>query len=402
MTPPDSPAPIAGSPLQNSESTVTELTRALVSIPSVNPDLEEGGDAEGPLARWIEVWLNAWDFDVSVTEPVAGRFNLVARLATTEPGPRIVLNGHMDTVGVSGMEVDPFAAEVRDDRIFGRGSADMKGGLAAAMVAARELARAGGPKRGELILAFTADEEYASVGLKALLDGGFTADEAIVLEPTGLEIQPANKGFTWLELEVKGRAAHGSRPELGRDAIRDAGRILAALDRYELRLADQGPHPLLGRGSIHAGTIRGGTAPPVYPDRCDLILEARILPDESPQLAFQRFEGILAEIGRDRPLEVELRQGLSRPGAEIPSDHPLVRGLETALSAEGITPRLSGMTAWVESAWFNEAGIPALCFGPGSLDLAHTAVESVPIAELESAVRALTRYLQTAFAREDR
>ena len=382
------------------ESGVVELTRTLVSIPSVNPDLEEGGDGEGAIARWIAEWLRAWDFQVDLSEPVPGRFNVVARRSAALPGPRVVLDGHLDTVGVEGMEIAPFQPELREGRIFGRGSADMKGGLAAMMVAARDLVRSGGPERGELLLAFTADEEYASVGLRALLDQGFTADAAIVCEPTSLEIQPANKGFTWFEVEVRGRAAHGSRPELGRDAIRDAGRILAALDRYELRLASQEPHPLLGRGSIHAGTIRGGTAPPVYPDRCDLVLEARLLPGESPDEALERFRGIVSEIARDRPLDVEVRQGLSRPGSEIAQDHSLVRLVESALKEEGIEPRISGMTAWVESAWLTEAGIPALCFGPGSLDVAHTADESIPVSELESAVRVLGRVLRSAFSRE--
>jgi acetylornithine deacetylase len=383
--------------LGESRPDVVELTRTLVRIPSVNPDLEADGDGEGPVVRHIADLLRRWGFDTRVTEARPGRFNVVGRLAapgaSPTPHPRVILNGHTDTVGVHGMSIEPFSGEVDDGRLLGRGSCDMKGGLAAILVAAHALAEAGGPERGELIVAFTADEEYASVGLEALLAEGLHGTEAIVCEPTSLEIQPANKGFTWFEITVRGRAAHGSRPELGRDAIRDAGRLLAALDRYELRIGDQPTHPLLGGGSIHAGTIRGGTAPPIYPDRCDLVLEARILPGETEDEVRLRLEGIIAELSEARPLEVELRQGLTRRGAEIPEDDPLVTRLAGAMEAEGRPARTSGMTAWVESAWFIEAGIPAVCFGPGALDHAHTAEEFVPIEELQACARILTRYL---------
>lgn len=372
-----------------------ELARALVAIPSVNPSLSPDGSGEARIAEVCAGWLRGWGFGVEVVETEPERASVLARVGRGRP--RTILNGHLDTVGVDGMSIEPFDPMVRDGMLHGRGSCDMKGGIAAVLAAAARLAAAPDSLPGELVVALTADEEHSSIGLRDLLDRGLGADRAIVAEPTSLALQVANQGFLWARVRVGGKAAHGSRADVGRDAIRGAGRILAGLDEYEAELARGEPHPLLGHGTIHAGTIRGGSAPSVYPAECEFVLEARTLPGEAPPDVLGRLERMAAralDVEKDAgaPLEVEVREELFRPGGEVPRDAAVVRELEHACRAEGLEPRIEGMSAWVESAWFVEAGIPALCFGPGSIADAHSSAESVPVEEIRGAARVLERF----------
>ncbi len=372
-----------------------------MAVPSVNPRLEAGGAGEAPLADLLLPHLEAWGFRVERREPEPGRVSLLAERG--QGPPVLALCGHLDTVGVAGMEIPPFDPEPEgpapdpgeEPRIAGRGSADMKGGVAAILAAAARTApdAPGGGISGTLRLVLTADEEHASLGLRDLLDAGLRADAVVVTEPTELALATANKGFAWFTVEAEGHAAHGSRPEVGRDAIRQMGRVLAALD--EDALLGSGEHPLLGRASLHAGTIEGGEAPSVYPARCRLELEVRLLPGEAASEVEEALAALLRRIEEGWPgVPLTLTPGMVRPAAELPVDHPFVQGLVRALEGEGVAPRVEGMTAWVESAWFMEAGIPALCFGPGSLAQAHTAREFVPVREVERVARVLERWLR--------
>jgi acetylornithine deacetylase len=342
------------------------------------------------MARVTADILEGWGFDVTVREVAPGRPNVVARLSGA--GPTLMLNGHLDTVGIDGMTVDPFAATLDGARLLGRGSCDMKGGVASLLAAAHELARSG--PRPDLVIALTADEEHASIGMADLVrTPGGTADFAVVCEPTSLRVMPAHKGFVWLEADFRGRAAHGSRPELGVDAIRHAGLYLAALDGYADELRNRGPHPLLGPGSFHAGTINGGTAESVYPDRCTLLLERRTLPGESPEEVLSDFQRVLDDLAaREADVDAALRMTLERPGTEVPESHTLVQTLRAAADAEGTPAPVEGMTAWVDAAFLNEAGVPAVCYGPGSIEQAHTADEWIDVSEIRTCARVLERF----------
>lgn len=365
------------------------LCRAMVATPSVNPELEDGGTGEEEVCRLAAGWLREWGFDVRLEEVEPGRFNVVG--SHGGGGRRLVLNGHMDTVGVDGMDHDPFSAELRDGRIWGRGAADMKSGNAAALATGRRLAEKG--HEGELIVALTADEEYGSVGMEAFVDADPGADAAVVCEPTEMTVMSAHRGFVWVELHFRGRAAHGSRPDLGIDAIRHAGRFLTRLDEYEARLVDGPRHPLLGTGSLHAGTIAGGVTPPVYPEACTLVMERRTLPGETPEDVLVEFREVVDELAGDVPdLSVELELGLNRPGTEVPRDSELVQGLLTSIEGEGLEPAVRGMSAWVDAALLNEVGTPAVCFGPGSIARAHGAEEWVEVDEVRAAARILTDF----------
>lgn len=365
------------------------LAQALVATPSVNPSLAQGGVGESEVASLCAGWLRGWGIPAEVVEVAPGRTNVVAVLEGD--GPTVLLNGHLDTVGVEGMTVDPFGAVVRNGRLVGRGTCDMKGGVAAILAASARLSRSG--PRPRVVVALTADEEHASLGMDALVRSGVRADVAVVCEPTGLQVMPAHKGFVWIEAEFLGRAAHGSRPDLGVDAIRHAGLYLAALDTYAHELVTAPPHPLLGHGSFHAGTVRGGTAESVYPDACTLLLERRTLPGEDPGRVVSDFRRFLATLGeREQDLSATLRMSMHRPGTEVPVESALVRGLLEAARGAGARGGVAGMTAWVDAAFLNGAGIPAVCFGPGDIAQAHTADEWIDAGEILLCAEVLERF----------
>lgn len=374
-----------------------ELTRRLVAIPSVNPALEEGGRGEADMAREVARILTASGYDVE-TVPVAGsRANVIARLGVG--GPTLLLNGHLDTVGTQGMTVDPWGGDTTRERVVGRGAADMKSGLATILATACGWAREAGP--GTLVVALTCDEEHASLGMQHLVESGIRADAAVVTEPTSLAVMPAHKGFAWVEVEFQGRAAHGSRPEVGVDAVRHAGALLQELNSLEVGLQSGDPHPLLGHGSLHVGTIRGGTAWSVYPERCTLALERRTLPAEDPEGFLAEIRRLLARLmARDPSVQAEARLDLVRPGSDVRSDTPLVRGLQRELRAVGLFDEPRGMTAWVDAAYLNRAGIPAVCFGPGSIAQAHAADEWVDAEEIGTATAVLAAFTRGFLAGE--
>lgn len=365
------------------------IARLLVSTPSVNPVLAAGGAGEAEIASLARDLLASWGLDARLHEVAPGRFNVVARLDGR--GPTLLLNGHLDTVGVEGMTVDPFGAVVECDRLVGRGSCDMKGGVAALLAATARLA-AGGP-RPSLVVALTADEEHASLGMANLVADGPPADLAVVCEPTSLRVMPAHKGFVWLRASFRGRAAHGSRPDVGVDAIRHAALYLAALDGLAARLRARPRHPLLGHGSFHAGTIAGGTAESVYPDRCELLLERRTMPGEAPDAVVAEFERVLDDLrAREPSVDASLETTLARPGTEVPESSALVQGLLAACGAHGVEQVVEGMTAWVDAAFLNEAGVAAVCYGPGSIEQAHTEDEWIDVREVVACAEVLETF----------
>jgi acetylornithine deacetylase len=370
------------------------LLRTLTRIDSRNPSLVPGAPGEGAVARALAEILTGWGFRAEVRDSLPGRPNVVARIGAARGGRTLILNGHLDVVGTDGMVHAPFDAAERDGKLYGRGSADMKGGVAAMCAAAARAADARALE-GEAIITAVADEEWASAGTKALLDAGLRADAAIVTEPTRLAIMPAHRGFVWCTVTFRGRAAHGSRYDLGVDAIRHAGLLLTELDTFDAGPLTRRTHPLLGRASLHASTIQGGTGMSTYPDRCVLRIERRTLPGE-------RAESVLAEVSdacarvkaRHPSLDAQVTLDLAQGPSDVKPDAPVVRALGAAITGEGGAPRLEGMSAWTDAALLNDAGIPAICYGPGDIALAHAAEEFVPIAEVETAARVLTHLVK--------
>lgn len=363
------------------------LARQLVRIDSRNPALAPDSAGERAAALALAHTLESWGFSPEVHDAAPGRPNVVAR-AGRRSGRSLMLNGHLDVVGAKGMTHAPFAGEQRDGRLYGRGAADMKGGLAAMCAAAARAAARG--IDGEIVIAAVADEEHTSIGTRELLRRGVRADAAIVGEPTSLAIMPAHKGFAWIEIEVHGRAAHGSRYEVGVDAILEAGVVLdelAALERDALPLRR---HPLLGRPSLHISTIEGGTGWSTYPDRCVIRVERRTLPEENADEPLAEVRSAIARAQRRRTsLRAEARQVLSQAPSDVPSSAPIVTALSIALAERDERVTIGGMTAWTDAALLNDAGIPAICFGPGDIALAHATEEWIDTGEIERATDVL-------------
>lgn len=366
------------------------LTRALVAVDSRNPVIAPGGPGEGAVASLLAGVLASWGFDVELQEVAPGRPNVIARTGRRGAGaPALMFNGHLDVVGTDGMVHPPFDPAVRDGRIYGRGSADMKGGIAAMCAAA---ARAASATNAELVIAAVIDEENESLGTRALVDTGIRADAAIVTEPTQLAIMPAHRGFVWLEIELRGRAAHGSRYDIGVDAIRHAGLLLAELDAFEEKVLVTRTHPLLGRASLHASLVHGGIGMSTYPDRCMLSIERRTVPGESIESVIEEVREAFARISARRPsFDASVRLITAQGPSDVSPGAPVVQSLARAIEGEGMTMAIEGMSAWTDAAILNAAGIPAICFGPGDIKLAHAAEEWVPIAEIERATTVLTR-----------
>lgn len=361
---------------------MTEVLRRLVAINSVNPAMEAGGPGEAEVAAYVAELLETLCLEVHVHEPVAGRPSVVGVLRGTGGGRSLMLNAHYDTVGVAAM-ADPFSAEVRDGRLYGRGAYDMKGALAACIGAVKRLAEQGAPA-GDVFVAAVADEEDASIGTYDLVKH-YACDGAIVTEPTALDVCLAHKGFVWLEVEFTGRAAHGSRPDLGVDANLHAGRLIAELGSLAASLRAGSAHPLLGTGSLHIAQVRGGSGPSTYADRCWVQVERRTIPGETEASVVAEVQAALERVrAADPTVSATLRTTLVRPPFEVGPDAEIVRAVvASAGGVRGEAPRLIGDSPWMDSAVLAAAGTETVVIGPAGAG-AHAAEEYV---ELDSVFR---------------
>jgi acetylornithine deacetylase len=371
---------VGDAPLPPGLSDVAELAAQLVAIESINPDVVESGSGELGVARFVAAWCERAGLETALTELAPGRTNVVAVARGSGGGRSLLLNAHLDTVGVAGMS-DPFAPRLEDGRLYGRGAYDMKGSLAACMLATASAARSG--LRGDVILTAVADEEFASIGTEAVA-AALTADAAIVAEPTELQLAVAHRGFVHLEVIVHGRAAHGSRPQLGIDAIAKMGRVLVGIEELDRGLRADPTHPYVGSGSVHASLIEGGQEFSSYPARCVLQAERRTIPGETAELAEQELRNIVARAGDGDPdFSAEVRSSISREPFEVAVDAEVVqlvrRHAAEVLDAE---PGLVGVSFWADSALLAAAGIPTVLLGPVG-EGAHAEVEWVDVASLE-------------------
>lgn len=359
---------------------VIDLAQRLIAIDSVNPTLVPGGAGEHEIARFVERWAAESGLASRLIPSPDGRPNLVIgdvwasrgevgtgavatgdADATTPDAPVLMLYGHLDTVGLGSMTA-PLEPRIDGDRLMGRGAYDQKAGLAAALVAAREAARS--VARGRVIVVAVADEEAESTGIREVLRH-VRADGAVITEPTEMAIGIGHRGFAWIEIEVRGKAAHGSRPHLGVDAIFRAGPVITALERYTEGLARR-PHPLLGAGLLHASLVEGGSEMATLPDRCLLSVERRTLPGETPDQVIAEVEAVLdACRAADPALVASARVTLARDPFEIAADDPFVALVRGATArATGSQPELAGLSFWADSAYTAAAGIPTVLLGP--------------------------------------
>jgi acetylornithine deacetylase len=357
---------------------LTQTLIDLVQINSANPGLWKDGAGEAQIAKYLIQAMLLLGMEVHLDEVAPQRFNAIGILKGMGGGRSLMWNGHLDTVGPNGMS-EPFKAVIQEGKLYGRGSQDMKGSLAAMLGAIRALQQTGIRLKGDLILAGVADEELASLGTQDLLRN-YSADAAIITEPTELRLCLAHRGFVACEVETTGRAAHGSRYEEGIDAIIHMGRFLAELDILEKELRQRPPHPLVGPPSLHASIIQGGTEYSTYPAHCRLELERRTCPGETTASSSLELQSILDRLSNTDPkFHAALRCSLSRPPFEVDSSAAIVKITTKALAQQmDHTAVLGGVPFWTDAALLSEAGIPTVLLGPTGHGL-HSAEEWVDL-----------------------
>jgi acetylornithine deacetylase/succinyl-diaminopimelate desuccinylase family protein len=366
---------------QSIDAPLCDLLTELVTIDSVNPTLVPDGAGEAQIARHIVGWMQERGFEARLQDTGApDRPNAVGVLRGTGGGRTLMLNGHIDTVGVAGMR-DPHRPRVEDGRLYGRGAMDMKGGVAAMMHAAARAAQE--RPRGDVIVTAVVDEEHSSVGAEAALRE-YGADAAIVTEPTAMELTLWHRGFVWLEVEVDGVAAHGSRPNEGVDAIAKIGPILVGIDDLGRELAAGPAHPMLGTGSVHASLIAGGQELSSYAASCRLALERRTIPGEDAASALAEIEAIIAGAAASDPaLDARAKVTFERRPLDADKDADVVVALgEAVREVTGREPSFASSAAWMDAALIADAGIPVVVIGPHGEGL-HGEVEWVDLASVQ-------------------
>lgn len=357
-----------------------ELAQQLIRINSVNPELVEGAVGEMAVADWCADWLRTHGFQVSRVG-TAERPTVIGTAQGSGGGHTLMLNGHLDTVGVKGYEGDPFAGRIREGNLYGRGAFDMKAGVAAIMVAAFRATNSG--LAGDVIVTLVADEEFGSCGTADALSA-VTADAAIVTEPSELNLVLAHRGFAWFEIELTGRAAHGSMPHQGIDAIAHAGLVLRELDDFRSRLEALPKHPLLGHSAVRVSMISGGTDAATVADSCTLTIERRTLPAETPDTVESELRAILERIAASAPgFQFQLRQLVSRGAFEADPESPIVRAVaESAALVLGHPAPTRGEPFWTDAGLILEAGIPCVLIGVDGGG-AHADTEWATVASIE-------------------
>lgn len=365
-----------------SRAGVVEVLADLVRIPSVNPSLvPDEGTGETRIAEFTRDWLAARGVDAWIEEAAPGRPNAVARVGDGD-GPRLALCAHLDTVGTTGMEIPPFDPKLEGNRLYGRGAYDMKGSAAAILCAAAALHRTGYP--GELWVALVADEEHASLGARDFVRRHPTGG-CILTEPSEGLLVLGHKGFVWLDLETRGRAAHGSRWDLGVSAVARMGRIISALERFDAETLRARTHPLVGPASLHCALVHGGTGYSTYAPACRLGVERRTLPGETTEQVVDEIRRVVRETG----VEAEVRVALDRSPFTCEPDAPIAACVrEAARAVTGRAPGDAGVAYWMDAAIFAEAGVPTVNYGPAGAG-AHAAVEWVDVDSVVTCARVL-------------
>ncbi|MFN8375067.1 MAG: ArgE/DapE family deacylase [Anaerolineae bacterium] len=359
----------------------TQYLQDMVRIDSVNPGLVAGANGEMDMAIWLVDTCRELGLVVRLQHTAPGRPNVIATWQGSGGGKSLLLTGHTDVVSVENMQGNPFDGRIEAGRLYGRGSLDMKGGLAAILGAVKALKDGGFRPKGDIILGFVTDEEYLSIGTDALVKE-VRADAAILTEPTSCDICIAHKGFLWLTLTTQGKAAHGSLYMEGVDAVAHMGHLLHALDKFNAAAPQR--HALLERASAHASFISGGLGLSTYPDQCKLQIEHRLLPDETPDSVIAFWQAAIDDLTKTVPgFAATVTTDFYRPGYEIERGAPITQTLDAAYrGVVGTAPHYMGMFAWLDSAILGRAGIPTIILGPGGAG-AHAAVEYVILDDVQ-------------------
>ena len=363
---------------------VIGLLQDLVRIPSTNPTLApEEAHTERAVAAFACDWLNARGVRAWQEEAAPGRPNVIGELGRPEgESPTLVFYGHLDTVGTAGMTIPPFEPREEGGRVYGRGTYDMKGGVAACMAAGAALARE--DFGGRVVLALVADEEYESIGASDFVRR-HRADGCILTESSHGSLLVAHKGFIWADIVTRGRAVHGSRYDLGLSAIARMGRIIAALDRFDSEVLRRREAPLVGPASLHPALVRGGVGLSTYAPSCTLQVERRTIPGETAEQVRSEFEQVIRDAGEEAEITIRTVRGplMPRPDATVAR-----AAIEAITAVTGTPPEVVGAPYWLDAAIFADAGIPSVNYGPSGAG-AHEAVEWVDAASVVTCAQVL-------------
>jgi acetylornithine deacetylase len=372
--------------------TTLELLQELVRINSINPMLEANAPGETQIAEFVRDWCKSRQLETHWIEPVKGRPSVIAIARGRGGGRSLMLNAHLDTVGVNGMS-DPFTPRIENGFLYGRGACDMKASLAVCLKTlerARELQLS-----GDLILTAVSDEEHGGIGTGSVLEV-CTADAAILTEPTGLGLCVAHRGFAVFEIEVIGKASHSSQPKLGLNAINGLGWLLTEIETLNQKLEHREAHPLLGHGHAQATMVSGGSALFTTPANAKVSLERRTLPGESRDVIEAEVREILERIRNKHPEFVATcSRVLYREPFNVDPQTPIVQTASRALRDHKLAPKFVGAPYWMDSALIAAKGIPTVILGPTGHDL-HGPNERVNLSELETLEQVLLS-LVTAF-----
>jgi acetylornithine deacetylase len=371
---------------QIDNSKLVALIKDLVMIDSVNPSLVPGAAGEGEIAEYLRDWMEALGLYTELTMVEPGRANTVGTLKGSGGEKTLMFNGHIDTVGVDYMTIDPFDPKVVDGKLYGRGSFDMKGGLASSMAAVKAIVDSDVELKGDVIIAAVCDEEYASIGTEHLMKST-VADAVIIGEPTGFNIQVAHKGFAWIDIITHGVAAHGSMYQFGVDAIAKMGHVLIGIEVIQSILMKT-LHPLVGPGSVHASIIGGGRELSTYPDQCKLEIERRLIPGENKEDVELEMQSLLQSLGEGDPMfKADYEITFFRGPMELSPEEEICRLLkEETKKTLGREPSFVGGSGWMDTQIIYEKGIPAVAYGPIGVG-AHAAKEWVDLESVYNAAR---------------
>lgn len=374
----------------DSETVVSTLAD-LISIKSVNPRYPSG-TGEADLAEYIGAFLKKNSIPCSFQPVMNGRSNVIGKIEGKPNGLTIVLEAHMDTATEVGMAA-PFDPVRKGNLMYGRGSCDTKGGLAAMLHAMKKIAETKSRPSASVILVAAVDEEFSFQGVLKFLESGVKADGAIVAEPTDLQLVVASKGALRFRLQTSGRTAHSSRPELGVNAINKMARLILAMEQKGLPLYSKTKHPLLGAPTMNIGMIHGGVQVNQVPEICAIQVDRRLLPGESRETVWSEFEEMIRELCEADPeLHIEMTPVLEDPPLETRPTERIVQVALQSLRAMGREESPIGVPYGSDASKLARAGIPSIIWGPGSIDQAHSAHEHVP---LDQVVLAAELYART-------
>jgi acetylornithine deacetylase/succinyl-diaminopimelate desuccinylase family protein len=371
------------------EQDAVKLLQDLIRFETVNPP-----GNEGECIGFIADLLRGWGLEVEIWEREKGRGNVVAAVKGSERKPQLIYNGHIDVVVPGeGWTLPPFEGRVANGRVYGRGASDMKGGVAAFLMAARALLDSDARLRGDLVLTVVSDEEnLGPLGTPYLIERGLRGDMAVVTEPTGLGVEVCQRGVFWFEVTTIGRTAHGGRPWLGINAIDKMTKVLQGLRRLESDLSSR-KHPLLSPPTFSVGKIQGGTKTNIVAERCTVSVDRRTVPGETKDSVEQELAAMLQTIRKDDPeFNGELNVIHAVEPFEISEKQPLVETLTRCVrDVTGTSPKISGKNAATDASWLaNLAKIPTVLFGPGDYKTSHTSDEHIEISKLMSGTRVLS------------